>query len=218
VVGGGDTAQDVIRWLARYFNQKENHLGELNILVRGYQQTQRGIVDAYPMPSNALNDENQLKKAEIEFVHGTEHFLVEPVKISTNKRNGKLILQMKQSQFKYAESIHNDPSLASLFAALPREHKPLDSQRNEVIEINNIDLIICALGFENTEKIPLVNAIDRSHLKNVYRADDAAGTGIIVAAQNSANKIYSLIRSAMGISHYSPATTHAAFYKAQLNE
>ncbi|MFT4058624.1 MAG: glutamate synthase-related protein [Legionella sp.] len=218
VVGGGDTAQDVIRWLTRYFNQEQNHLNELNILVRGYQHSQRGIMDAYPMPSLAPTDENLLKKTEIELVHGTEYFLVEPVKINTHRNTDKLTLQMKQSRFKYAEQILKDSTLSSLFDVLPREHKPVDPNQIELLQIDEVDLIICALGFENTDKIPIVSAIERYQLKNVYRAGDAAGTRIIVAAQNNANKIYSLIRSAMGISGKSSSTTQAVLYKAPFNE
>jgi NADPH-dependent glutamate synthase beta subunit-like oxidoreductase len=49
VVGGGDTAQDVIRWLVRYFQQTQ---GELNMLLRGpLPETSRGIIDAYPHAS-----------------------------------------------------------------------------------------------------------------------------------------------------------------------
>ena len=199
VIGGGDTAQDVIRWVARYFNQEQNALGELNILVRGPLPTKRAILDAYPMPSRAPTYENMLKKAEIEFVHGTETFLVEPVKISTNPKNNKLDLQIRKSKFKYAEQIQNDIHLVSLFDALPRELKPIEPESSELIEIKNVDLVLCALGFEGTDKHPLIAAIEQDDLKNVYKAGDAAGTSIIVAAQNNANKIYDLIRASMGI-------------------
>lgn len=197
VIGGGDTAQDVIRWLARYFNQAQNTLGELNILVRGPLPPQHPILNSYPMPSAALSDENLLKKTEVEFVHGTELFLVEPVKISMNPHNGKLDLQVKESKFRYAEQIQNDSHLVSLFDALPRELKPIDPEGSQLKMLQDIDLIICALGFEGGDKSPLVAAIDQYNLKNAYKAGDAAGTNIIVAAQNNANKIYSLIRAAM---------------------
>jgi glutamate synthase (NADPH/NADH) large chain len=197
VIGGGDTAQDVIRWLVRYFNQAQNTLGALNILVRGPVPPQHPVPNSYPMPSAALSDENVLKKTEVEFVHGTELFLVEPVKINLNPHTGKLDLQIKESKFKYAEQIQNDSHLVSLFDALPRELKPIDPERSQLKTLNDIDLIICALGFEGGEHSPLIAAITQHNLKNVYKAGDAAGTNIIVAAQNNANKIYGLIRAAM---------------------
>ncbi|MDR3502799.1 MAG: glutamate synthase-related protein [Legionella sp.] len=201
VIGGGDTAQDVIRWLARYFNQAQNTLGELNILVRGPLPPQHPIPNSYPMPSAALSDENLLKKTEVEFVFGTELFLVEPVKINMNPHNGKLELQIKESKFKYAEQIQNDCHLVSLFDAVPRELKPIDPESSQLKMLHDIDLIICALGFEGGDKSPLIAAIEQHNLKNVYKAGDAAGTNIIVAAQNNANKIYSLIRAAMDLEH-----------------
>lgn len=201
VIGGGDTAQDVIRWLARYFNQAQNTFGELNILVRGPQPPKHFIPNSYPMPSAALSDENLLKKIEVEFVHGTELFLVEPVKINMNSRNGKLVLQIKESKFKYAEQIQNDSHLVSLFDTLPRELKPIDPESSQLKTIQDIDLIICALGFEGGDKSSLIAAVEQHHLKNVYKAGDAAGTNLIVAAQNNANKVYSLIRAAMGLEH-----------------
>lgn len=198
VIGGGDTAQDVIRWVARYFNQTTERSGDLNILVRGYQPVQRAIMDAYPALSRAPTYENELKKAEVVYVQGTELFLVEPVKIKENP-DGTLNLQIRQSEFKYAEAIKNDIQLTALFDALPRELKPIDQERGLLSEIDQVDLILCALGFEETSKLPLVHAIEKHHLKNVYLAGDATGTGIIVAAQNNANKIYSQLRAAMGI-------------------
>ncbi|EHL30103.1 hypothetical protein LDG_7846 [Legionella drancourtii LLAP12] len=198
VIGGGDTAQDVIRWVARYFNQTTENLGDLNILVRGYQPKKRAIMDAYPSLSRAATYENKLKKAEVTYVQGTELFLVEPVKITANA-DGTLNLQIKQSKFKYAETIKNDARLTALFDALPRELKPIEQENILLSEIDQVDLILCALGFEGTSNLPLVHAIKKYHLKNVYIAGDATGTGIIVAAQNNANKIYSHIKKAMGI-------------------
>lgn len=198
VIGGGDTAQDVIRWVARYFNQSTERTGDLNILVRGYQPVKRAIMDAYPSLSRAPTYENELKKAEVVYIQGTELFLVEPVKIRANS-DGTLNLQIKQSNFKYAEAIKNDIHLTALFDALPRELKPINQESILLSEIDQIDLILCALGFEGASKLPLVYATERDHLKNVYIAGDATGTGIIVAAQNNANKIYSHLRAAMGI-------------------
>ncbi len=209
VIGGGDTAQDVIRWLARYFNQEENILGELNILVRGPLPPQQPIPNSYPMPSQALSDENMLKKTEVEFVHGTELFLVEPVKVQINPQTGKLDLQIKESKFKYAEQIQSDSHLISLFDALPRELKPIAAECSQLRVIQDIDLIICALGFEGGDKSSLIAAIEQHNLKNVYKAGDAAGTSLIVAAQNNANKIYSLIRAAMALEHERTPREHS---------
>lgn len=155
-------------------------------------------MDAYPSLSRAPTYENKLKKAEVTYVQGTELFLVEPVKITANA-DGTLNLQIKQSKFKYAETIKNDARLTALFDALPRELKPIEQENILLSEIDQVDLILCALGFEGTSNLPLVHAIKKYHLKNVYIAGDATGTGIIVAAQNNANKIYSHIKKAMGI-------------------
>ncbi|MFJ1268628.1 glutamate synthase-related protein [Legionella lytica] len=217
VIGGGDTAQDVIRWLARYFNQAQNTLGELNILVRGPLLPQY-LPNSYPMPSATLSDENRLKKTEVEFVHGTELFLVEPVNISSNPHNATLALQIKESKFKYAEHIQNDRHLASLFDALPRELKPIDPDSCQLKTIQDIDLIICALGFEGGDNSPLIGSVEQHHVKNFYKAGDAAGTSIIVAAQNNANKIYSLIRAAMKLESPNTPRTKGNSLRIDLNE
>ncbi len=212
IIGGGDTAQDVIRWVARYFNQTTEALGDLNILVRGYQPTKRAIMDAYPSLSRAPTRENELKKAEVAYVQGSELFLVEPIRIKANP-NGTLNLQIKQSKFKYAEAIKNDVRLTALFDVLPRELKPLEQESVQLSEIDQVDLILCALGFEGTSNLPLIRTIEKYHLKNVYIAGDATGTGIIVAAQNNANKIYSHIRTAMGIENIKTVESNTTLQK-----
>jgi glutamate synthase domain-containing protein 3/NADPH-dependent glutamate synthase beta subunit-like oxidoreductase len=210
VIGGGDTAQDVIRWTARYFNEL---LGELNILIRGGPVTKRAVLDAYPAPSRAPSYENELKKEEIEYIHGTELFLVEPKKIKADLLTGKLNLTIKESHFKYAEEIQQNPQLAKLFEELPRELKPLEKGKSRVISA--VDLIISALGFQGNQEHSLVKYIQKQGLKNIYIAGDAAGTGIIVEAQNNANKIYGLIRKAMGIHDTKPYSTFSFFVKSK---
>lgn len=205
VIGGGDTAQDVIRWIARYFNQKETgSLNELNILARGPKISRRAILDAYPTPSRAPTAENTLKQAEIKYVQGSEDYLVEPEKVSVDAETHKLKLQVKKSKFKYAEQIHSDPQLRELSEKLPRELRAIDPASSLVYEIDNIDMIICALGFQGNGNSSLIEFIEKQNLRNVYIAGDAAGTGIIVAAQNNANKMYNQISSAMGISKKQP--------------
>jgi NADPH-dependent glutamate synthase beta subunit-like oxidoreductase len=198
VIGGGDTAQDVIRWIARYLNQDaDDSLGELNILVRGPQVSRRAVLDGYPSVSRAPTHENELKREEVEYIQGTETYLVEPVKVTANAENGKLKLQIKESKFKCASQIQSDPQLKELFEALPREMRAIESSVSR--EIDDVDLIVCALGFQGNDHLPLVESIEKHQLKNVYLAGDAAGTGIIVAAQSNADKMYGQIRSAMGI-------------------
>ena len=42
VIGGGDTAQDVLRWVARYFNDSKLPSSQLEVLVRGSQYKKCG--------------------------------------------------------------------------------------------------------------------------------------------------------------------------------
>jgi glutamate synthase (NADPH/NADH) large chain len=202
VIGGGDTAQDVIRWVARYFNQEsEDSLSQLNILIRGPKPTQRAVLDSYPASSRAPTHENELKKAEVEYVQGTELYLAEPTKIQENPETGTIKLQVRESRYKYAQLINKDSQLKELFVALPRELRVIDPDTSQLHDIEEVDLIICALGFEGNKTISLVESIAKDDLKHVYIAGDAAGTGIIVAAQDNANKIYGQIRTAMGITN-----------------
>lgn len=80
--------------------------------------------------------------------------------------------------------------LLTLFKQLPREAKPLDEQTT-TDTIEGFDLIICALGFENPETIPLVASIPHEDRNNMLFAGDASGSEkIIVSAQANADRTY----------------------------
>ncbi len=202
IIGGGDTAQDVIRWLARYFNQSGKKEGQhLSILVRGPELSQRGILDAYPSPSRAPTKENALKAEEVLFVQGESHHLVEPQHIVLNE-HGKLKVVVKHSQFKHAELIQSDPLTQALSDALPREMRPIDPSQVYYEEMDNVDLLITALGFQGKRSIPLAAALEDAGVDDISFAGDAAAAfpHIIVGAQASARNTYlERIRPALGI-------------------
>lgn len=200
VIGGGDTAVDVIRWLTRYFSDEPGSLGELNILVRGPELKKRAVLDSYPSPSRVPIHENELKQAEVEYVHGTSTHLVEPISITTQS-NGRLNIIIKESKFKYHEFINQDEELHKLAEQLPRELRPIDEHSSKKHEFSDIDLVICALGFKGNSSIPLINEVQKLQLPNVVIAGDAAGVEqkIIVGAQASAKNTYEQIQALMGI-------------------
>lgn len=198
VIGGGDTAQDVIRWVARYLNQEGEKFGELNMLIRGPEIKKRAILDGYPMPSRAPTHENQLKEAEVEYIHGTTSHQVEPIKIISDS-NEQLTLHIKESKLKYHDEIIKNPQLKALADLIPREMRPLEPQA--IRKIAGVDMIICALGFQGKNSIPLIQSLVNTDLSRVYFAGDVAGIEqqIIVGAQASGKNTYSQIRSAIGI-------------------
>ena len=203
VIGGGDTAQDVLRWVARYFNDSKQPANHLEVLVRGPKSMGRGVQDAYPSPSLAPTKENKLRDEEIAFVNGQASHLVQPKEITLNATSGQLKVQITESEFKYYDEIQRDKAgLHSLFEALPREKRPTDPARQIEREIDNVDMVICALGFEGQDSIPLIKAIKESNAPRVYIAGDAADntTKIIVSAQASGKDTYiKKIRTAMGL-------------------
>ncbi|MCX7117316.1 MAG: glutamate synthase-related protein [Legionellales bacterium] len=192
VIGGGDTAQDVVRWLARYFNQARGEDSGLDLLIRGYQPSTRAVMDGFPHPSRALTSENKLRMEELEYVQGKANQLIEAQKI-TVMPNGKLSLELKEGRFKYHEEI-NSLSLKAiqLYADLPRDMRPLDPKRTVTRHLEEIDLIICALGFQGKESIPLMRAIQSVSPPRTYDAGDVTGTEaqIIVGAQAGATKTW----------------------------
>jgi glutamate synthase (NADPH) large chain len=199
VVGGGDTAQDVIRWVSRYFNEK-NASQKLNILIRGPEPTDRAILDGYPATSRALTKENKLQAEEVTFVNGDRFYLVEPQQIEADAE-GKLTIALKKSKFKAADVIESDSELKAIADTLPREAKPLEKQ-SEQQTIEAVDMVICALGFEGGDSAPLVSAVKNAHVPHVSFAGDATGVEaqIIVGAQASASKTYSgQIRNQLGV-------------------
>ncbi len=202
VIGGGDTAQDVIRWVARYFNdEKEQSLGELNILVRGLPSSQRAILDAYPAVSRAPTKENGLKEMEVDFVAGDTHHRVYPTKIEVDEQSGQLSVHLAEVNYRYQREIESSRDLAILDALVPREMKPKDQPKLQA-PIENVDMVILALGFQGRSSMTLANQVEEAGLTNVSFAGDAAQTKakIIVGAQASAHETYqNRIKPILGI-------------------
>lgn len=201
VIGGGDTAQDAIRWITRYFNYTQNIQNKnLQILVRGPQTAnQRKIEDKYPSPSVALTEENLLRNEEVKFVNGNVNYLVEIEEVVADPKTGKLTLTVAKKAFKHASIIQSNQKAQELFESLPRGMRPLED-KSEIVIFEEVDMVICALGFER-RTIP--HNLDRNR---VSIAGDAAGEelAIIVGAQESAKNTYEQIRSAMGIPDNKP--------------
>ena len=201
VVGGGDTAQDVIRWVARYFNHAEDASNGLDILVRGPEVTARGISDGYPAPSHAPTKENTLRAEEIDIIGAQTSHLVEAQKISSNS-SGKLTIQISESAYLHFDAIQSDPDLKPLFDKLPRDKRPLDPLATRVRQIENVDMILCALGAQDSDTIPLVRETKAANAPRVFLAGDVSAVKpkIIVGAQANGKDTYQeQIRPAMNI-------------------
>ncbi len=214
IIGGGDTAQDVTRLLARYFSlDVDVSRGYLTILIRGPQPTdKRGIHDSYPELSRTLTPENKLRKEEVEFVDGDALHLVEPTQIEVNAL-GKLTLHVSESKFKYHDQIEACPELKALSDALPRERRPRDPGSTVSKRIDDVDMVICALGFQGKTSLPIIQAIEEAELKYVSIAGDAANVKpqIIIGAQASGHDTYSnRIREALGINDERPTLSKPA--------
>ena len=192
VVGGGDTAQDVVRWVARYFTQSHANLSrDLNILVRGTENQHRGVLDGYPSPSKAPSKENKLRDEEVHYIQGDTRYLSE-ISAITALPDGRLTLRVNQSQFKYANVIKSYPELRQLAHGLPREMRPLDQEKTSQYHIEQVDLVICALGFTDPSKIPIVAGSLVCQSANVMIAGDASNVeaNIIVGAQANAQNTW----------------------------
>ena len=185
VVGGGDTAQDVIRWLVRYFQQTQ---GELNMLLRGpLPETARGIMDAYPHASKAMTSEHQLRHEELQIIDSSISERTDIMKIEQNAGQ-KLSIEISQQHYQYESYISSQPEMRRFFSELPREKRPIDQKRQVIRRIEDVDMIICALGFESAQEFhPSIFNSGR-----VCFAGDAAlhTQKIIVAAQANAKSTY----------------------------
>ena len=202
VIGGGDTAQDVIRWLARYFSMDVSHAkGHLIVVIRGPRPvSERGIQDSWPAQSQTPTAEYNLKEEELQHVDGDSRHLVEPENIHLDETTQKLSVQLKQHRFKYYEEIQKDPELKKDYDALPRNGRP--RERSELLEpIVDVDMVITATGFQGSDSIPLVKACKEAVINNISFAGDAAtGAKLIVTAQNSGHDTYiNRIKPALGI-------------------
>jgi glutamate synthase (NADPH/NADH) large chain len=216
VLGGGDTAKDVYSLLARYFSLEleEADRGHLRILIRGPKPVEkRGIQDSYPAPSKTPTKDNMLQAEELgelkklgKFGDGDVLHLVVPTQIEVE--SGRLTVHISESKFKYQNTIEATDELKELFDALPREVRPCDKFNAISSVIKGIDLVICALGFQGQDSIPIIQAIKKADLKNVSIAGDAANVEpqIIVGAQASGyDTYYNKVRGAMGIFDERPA-------------
>ncbi len=186
---GGDTAQDVIRWVARYFNHSES-LSSLEVLVRGPEFEHRGLMDAYPQPSRAPTAENYLKAEEILYVQGQVSHLVETQFILES--NDKLSVGVSQSKYFNYDIICQDEELRKIFDDLPREQRVIDQSMKQDYQIDGVDMIICALGFQGRYSFELARKLEKTTSQNVFYAGDASDSSlqIIVGAQANAKNTY----------------------------
>ncbi len=187
VIGGGDTAQDAIRWTARYIANSPKIEGnvQLNIVVRG------------PEPSAPPTKEGLLKAEEVTHIGGNTSYDTEIETIIPNA-NGKLTIKVKQSKLKYYEFIKSSPELYRFFNKIPREERSVE--HIEYFAIEDVDIIMCALGANEKESIPLIKALLKENGPAPIVAGDSAGTRIIVEAQESAKRLYhKQIRAAIDI-------------------
>lgn len=182
VIGGGDTAQDVVRWLARYQRNK------LHVLSRGPALSEtREIIHSYPHSPCAKTAENALRDEEIRHIGGDPRYLVEPVAI-TISANGQLSITVKTSCFKDEAEIKKHEELKKLHHQLPREHKPLIEMGATHFE--HVDLVICALGTEGNRSIPLYDQTQGLPRTTVAGDCAQAESQTIIGAQANANKTY----------------------------
>ena len=203
VIGGGDTAQDVIRWLARYFTlgSLTQEPGHLTIVVRGPKPSEeRGIQDSWPEQSQTPTAEYYLKEEELKEVDGNNQYLVEPKDIHFDETTQKLSVQLKQHQFKCAEAIENKPELKTLYDSLPRSQRPTEDPI-DLPTISDVDMVITATGFQGKESLPIVQALSEVELTNIsYAGDAATGAKLIVTAQNSGHMTYeNMIKPSLSI-------------------
>ena len=100
----------------------------------------------------------------------------------------KLRIDVSQQHYQYESYISSQPDVRRFFSELPREKRPVDQSRRVVSRIDDVDMIICALGFENIQELhpTLFNS------GRVCFAGDAAlhTQKIIVAAQANAKNTY----------------------------
>ena len=204
VIGGGDTAQDVIRWLARYFSMDiTQNRGHLVVVIRGPKPVlERGIQDSWPAQSQTPTAEYHLKEEELQYVDGNNQYLVEPYNIQLMQTmiGQKLSVQLKQHHFKYVEAINSDSEQKKAYEMLPRNERPRENSAL-LDPILNVDMVITALGFQGSDSTALVKQAKEASVTNISLAGDAAtGSKLIVTAQNSAKNTYrQMIKPGLGI-------------------
>ena len=162
---------------------------------------ERGIQDSYPALSQTPSSEYKLREEELEYVDGDSLHLVEPTAIHFDKKSEKLRVQLTQHQFKYYDKLQaGDTEIKKLYDSIPRNQRPRESSV-EMDPIEDVDLIITAMGFQGSASIPLVKAVKEAGVSNYSLAGDAAtGPKLIVTAQNSGHETYqNFVKPAMGI-------------------
>ena len=129
-------------------------------------------------------------------MQGSSTHLVEITGL-TAEPEGRLSVSIRRAAFKHQAAIEADPELKQLATSLPRSSRPLDSQQQVTERLSAVDLVICALGFEDSTSLPLVANSLASGNPNLLIAGDAAAVepAIIVGAQASAKNSYQQIRT-----------------------
>lgn len=199
---GGDTSQDVIRWLTRYIT---NSSGKLLGFGRGAEPAERA--GTYPHPSGKLTAENEMRLEEIQQVGGEIKYHEAPISITCDA-NGQLTITTEKSVYKNYDEIQADSEAKKLWDALPPEKR--QKERLSSPQHYEADLVICALGFNPGNTISIVK--NTTGLTNVFVAGDTsdAQSKIIVGAQANAsdtwrNKIASWL---LGVAKKSLNTAH----------
>ena len=213
LVGGGDTAQDVSRWMARYIHDQTKGLipnaraaitdpkfaavlaasvdalvAGLTAAVRGPEIQTRGLADAYPQPSLAPTKENKLKFDELDYVGARTNYMEVPTHIVRNP-DGSLSVTMKKTEYSHYDAIAANEEAKRLFDSLPRNARVVKD--DAVTRTDTYDMVILALGFEKGREVDIVKKT--GHLRDfVTVCGDAADVErpIIIGAGESAIKNY----------------------------
>lgn len=190
LIGGGDTAQDAIRWSSRYLNGNN---GKIWPLVRGPEKSEmRGLLDDFPFQSDAKTVENLKRDEEIQYIGSEQQFLTVPHRMIEGE-GGKMKVIVKHLRYKDYSEVSKDPSLKAIYDQMKRSQKEteLDTARGEngysTIEA---DMVLLAMGFDGRKENQFIK--DTEHWPNVYLAGDAKQDNqwIIVGAQASATRTY----------------------------
>lgn len=241
VIGGGDTAQDAIRVTLRYFSDICDSINEekvddftgvkqnsetLVVAVRGGPLLENKSPLDYPFPPQMATPENKLRKEEHEYRGGETHYLVEPVKITQSAAHpAKMSIEMKKTAYAAFDEIQGNPKLRSRWESIQREMKPLAATRASIEILDEVQMVICAMGFSGGRTIPMVAEVEQASLRHTFLAGDVAAERsnmpqIIVGAHANASGTYKQIRKALGIHdqtlplpHQTPLVRNSLFAK-----
>jgi glutamate synthase domain-containing protein 2/glutamate synthase domain-containing protein 3/glutamate synthase domain-containing protein 1/NADPH-dependent glutamate synthase beta subunit-like oxidoreductase len=183
VIGGGDTAQDVLRWLVR-FKTDTADFGQLLSLVRGSKPM--GTPNTYPYSSGGWTDENILRDEELCHIAGETAYSEAPIEI-THTDIGQLRVKTQKVAYQSYDEIQLNPEAIKLWETLPPALRPTASMKS--FHTHDADMVICALGFQKGATIDLVRKTREANLSNVSVAGDASDVQakIIVGAQANAS-------------------------------